>query len=105
MAATDSTQPTRTPEQIEADLAAARLRLAHSAEAFIDQVHPNRIKQRSVDNVKQFVGQEVDAARALVFNARGDLRRERVIAVAGAVVGGLVLVGVLRALVRRRRAA
>ncbi len=103
MAANESTQPTRTPEQIEADLAAARLRIAHSAEEFIDQVHPSRIKQRQVDNVKQFVGNEVDAAKALVYNAKGDLRTERLIAIAGAVVGGLVFLGIIRGLVRRGR--
>lgn len=103
MAANESIQPTRTPEQIEADLAAARLRIARSAEEFIDQVHPNRIKQRQIDNVKQFVGNEVDAAKALVFNSRGDLRTERLIAVAGAVVGGLVFLAIVRGLVRRGR--
>lgn len=105
MAANDSTQPTRTPEQIEADLAAARLRLANSAEEFIDQVHPNRIKQRQIDSVKQFVGNEVDAAKALIFNARGDLRQERVLAIAGAVVGGLVFLGIVRGLLRRGRSS
>lgn len=103
MAANDSTHPSRTPEQIEADLAALRLRIAHSAEDFIDTVHPNRIKQRQIDNIKQFVGNEVDAARALVFNARGDLRTDRVLAAAGALFGGVVLVTVLGILVRRGR--
>ncbi len=103
VASNDSTQPTRTPEQIEADLAAARLRLAHSAEDLIDTVHPSRIKQRQIDSVKQFVGNEVDAAKALVFNARGDLRSNRLMAVAGAVVGGLVFLAVVRGLVRRGR--
>ena len=103
MAANDRTQPTRTQDQIEADLAAARLRLASSAEALVDQVHPNRIKQRQIDSVKQFIGNEVDAAKALVFNARGDLRTNRVLAVAGAVVGGLVFLAIVRGLVRRGR--
>ena len=101
MAPNNSTQPTRTPEQIEADLAAARLRIAHSAEELVDQVHPNRIKQRQIDGVKQFVGNEVDAGKALIFNARGDLRTNRVLAAAGAVVGGLVFLTIVRALVRR----
>ena len=105
MAANDSTQPSRTPDQIEADIAAARLRLANSAEELIDQVHPNRIKQRQVDSVKQFVGNEVDAAKALVFNARGDLRQNRVLAIAGAVVGGLVFLAIVRGLVRRGRSS
>ncbi|MFT4164241.1 MAG: DUF3618 domain-containing protein [Microlunatus sp.] len=103
MAANESTQPTRTPAQIEADLAAARLRIAHSTEEFIDQVHPNRIKQRQVDNVKQFIGNEIDAAKALVFNARGELRTERIMAVAGAVVGGLTFLAIVRGLIRRGR--
>ncbi|MDN5805026.1 MAG: DUF3618 domain-containing protein, partial [Microlunatus sp.] len=90
MAPKDNLEPTRTATQIEADLAGARRRLANSAEELVDQVHPNRIKQRQVDSVKTFVGHEVDAAKALVFNARGDLRRNRVLAVAGAAVGGLV---------------
>ena len=101
MAPNDSTQPIRTPQQIEADLAAARLRLAHSAEELVDQVHPTRIKQRQIDSVKQFVGNEVDAGKALIFNARGDLRTNRVLAGAGAVVGGLVFLVIVRALVRR----
>jgi hypothetical protein len=101
VAPNDSTQPTRTPDQIEADLAAARLRLAHSAEELVDQVHPNRIKQRQIDGVKQFVGNEVDAGKALIFNARGDLRTNRVLAVAGAAVGALVFLTIVRGLVRR----
>ena len=105
MAANEKTPPARTPQQIEADLAAARLRLANAAEEFVDQVHPTRIKQRQVDSVKQFVGNEVDAAKALVFNARGDLRQNRVLAIAAAVVGGLVFLGIVRGLVRRGRSS
>ena len=100
MAPNDNTQPTRTPEQIEADLAAARRRIAHSAEELVDQVHPNRIKQRQIDGVKQFVGNEVDAGKALIFNARGDLRTNRVLAAVGAVAGGLVFLTIVRALRR-----
>ena len=69
MAPNDSIQPTRTPEQIEADLAAGRLRLSHAAEEFVDLVHPTRFKQRQIDGVKEFVGNEVDAGKALIFNA------------------------------------
>ena len=105
MAANDKTQPTRTVAQIEADLAAARLRLANSAEELVDQVHPTRIKQRQIDSIKAFVGNEVEAAKALVFNARGDLRQNRVLAVAGAVVGGVVFLALVRGLVRRGRSS
>ena len=57
----DSPQPTRTPSQIEADLGATRDRLAASVEALIDQVHPNRIKQRQIANVKHFANTELEA--------------------------------------------
>jgi hypothetical protein len=43
----------------------------------------------------------VDAGKALIFNARGDLRTNRVLAAAGAVVGGLVFLTIVRGLVRR----
>lgn len=105
MAANDPTVPTvptRTPAQIEADLAAARLRLANSTEAFVDQVYPARIKQRQIDKMKQFVGNEVDAAKALVYDAQGELRRDRILIAAAAVVGGLVFVAIMRSLTRDR---
>ena len=77
-----TSQPVRTPSQIEADLGATRDRLAASVETLIDQVHPNRIKQRQIDNVKRFANTELENAKSLVFNARGDLRTDRVAAVA-----------------------
>ena len=67
----------RTRSQIEADLGATRDRLTASVEALIDQVHPNRIKQRQIAGVKRFVDIEVENAKSLIFNARGDLRTDR----------------------------
>ena len=64
--------------QIEADLGATRDRLAASVEALIDQVHPNRIKQRQIANVKRFANTELENAKSKVFNARGDLRTDRI---------------------------
>ncbi len=49
----DNTSSGRTRSQIEADLGASRDRLAASVEALIDQVHPNRIKQRQIAAFKQ----------------------------------------------------
>ena len=71
-------QPTRTQSQIEADLGATRDRLAASVEALIDQVHPNRIKQRQIANVKHFANTELENAKSKIFNARGDLRTDRI---------------------------
>ena len=101
MASTNPSAP-RTQTQIEADLAATRSRLISSIETLIDQVHPNRIKQRTVANVKQRAANEVENAKALVFNARGDLRTNRVLAVAGAVAGVVTFWLIVRRLRERR---
>ena len=73
----------RTRSQIEADLGATRDRLTASVEALIDQVHPNRIKQRQIAGVKRFVDIEVETAKSLIFNARGDLRTDRLALIGG----------------------
>ena len=96
-------QRKRNASQIEADLAATRDRLTASVETLIDQVHPNRIKQRSMDRVKQLANAEFESAKSKVFNARGDLRTDR-LAVAGAAAAGFVtFLLIMRALVRRVR--
>ena len=94
-------QPTRTAAQIESDLAATRSRLAASVETLIDEVHPNRVKQRQIANVKRLANAELENAKSKVFNARGDLRTDRVAIAAGAVVGFVGFLLVIRAIVRR----
>ncbi len=96
-------QPTRTPSQIEADLGATRDRLTASVEALIDQVHPNRIKQRQITNVKRFANAEIENAKSKVFTARGDLRIGRVAVVAAAAAGIVGFLLIMRAIVRRGR--
>jgi hypothetical protein len=96
-------QPTRTPSQIEADLGATRDRLISSVEALIDQVHPNRIKQRQIDNVKRFANTELENAKSKVFTARGDLRIGRVAVVAAAVAGVVGFLLIIRSIVQRGR--
>jgi phosphoribosylformylglycinamidine (FGAM) synthase-like enzyme len=96
-------EPTRTPSQIEADLGATRDRLTASVVALIDQVHPNRIKQRQIANVKRFANAEIENAKSKVFTARGDLRIGRVAVVAAAAAGIAGFLLVMRAIVRRRR--
>jgi Protein of unknown function (DUF3618) len=99
----NSPQPTRTPDQIEADLGATRDRLAASVEALIDQVHPNRIKQRQIANVKRFANTELENAKSKIFNARGDLRTDRIAVIAAAVAGIVGFLLIIRAIVRRGR--
>jgi hypothetical protein len=99
--ATPSGPPARTREQIQADLAATRSRLVSSVETLIDTVHPNRIKQRTIANAKQLANEELENAKSLVFNARGDLRTKRLLAVAGAIAGAVSFLIILRRLARR----
>ena len=98
-----ASQPTRTVPQIEADLGATRDRLAASVEALIGQVHPNRIKQRQIANVKRFANAEIENAKSKVFTARGDLRVGRVAVVAAAVAGIVGFLLIMRAIVQRGR--
>lgn len=101
MSSNNASEPTRTPSQIEADLGATRDRLAASVEALIDQVHPNRIKQRQISNVKRFANTELENAKSKVFNARGDLRTGRIAVVAAAVAGIVGFLLIIRAIVQR----
>lgn len=101
--ADNSSTDDRTMSQIEADLSATRARLASSVSAMIDQVHPNRIKQRQIAGFKQLASTARENAKSLLFNARGDLRTERVGILAGAVAGLVGFVLVIRAIGRRSR--
>ena len=67
----------RSPEQIEADLAAVRNRLSGSIQVLIDQVHPNRVKQRTIARIRAKLQAKVDQAKALVVEPDGRLRTER----------------------------
>ena len=101
----DNASPTddRTTSQIEADLSATRARLAASVSALIDQVHPNRVKQRQVAQFKLLGSNARENAKSLLFNARGDLRTDRLTAAAGALAGLVSFVLIIRAIGRRAR--
>jgi hypothetical protein len=93
----------RTKSQIEADLGANRDRLAASVSALIDEVHPTRIKQRTVGRIRAEVQARVDDVKAYFFNARGDLRTDHVVTLASVAAGTLTLLLTLRALLNRRK--
>ena len=96
-------KPARSQSQIVADLHATRQRLTTSVESLIDEVHPNRIKQRGAARFKAVAMEYQEKGKSLVFNARGDLRTNRLAAVGGGAAGFLVFVTVLKRLLRRRR--
>ena len=99
----DNTSSGRTRSQIEADLGASRDRLTASVEALIDQVHPNRIKQRQIAAFKQMGRNARENGKSLLFNARGDLRNDRVGILVGAAAGLIAFVLIVRGIARRGR--
>jgi hypothetical protein len=88
-------------------MAATRDRITASVEELIDQVHPQRIKDRQIESAKAFATAEIDHAKSQVFYPNGDLRTARLVAFGGAVAGFVTFVVVLRRIVRggKRRKA
>lgn len=89
----------RTRAQIEADLAATRERLVSSIEQLIDQVHPQRVKQRQIASAKTFARAEIANVRSQFFYPNGEVRTSRLAAIGGAVAGFVTFVLVIRKLV------
>jgi anti-sigma factor RsiW len=81
----------RTTEQIEADIAAARARLASTVDELVDKAHPKNVAKR-----------QVEQAKAQVFDGDGNLRTQKLVAVGGAMVGLIGALLLLRRLVGRR---
>jgi anti-sigma factor RsiW len=81
----------RNTEQIEADIAATRARLASTVDELVDRAHPKNVAKR-----------QVEQAKAQVFDESGRLRTQKLVAVGGAVVGVVGMLLVLRRLVGRR---
>jgi hypothetical protein len=104
--ATQASEPSltgRSKSEIEADLGANRDRLAASISELIDEVHPKRIKERTVGRIKAELQARREDARAYFFNARGDLRTDHVITLASVAAGTLTVLLTLRALLARRK--
>ncbi|OYN87996.1 hypothetical protein CGZ91_01105 [Parenemella sanctibonifatiensis] len=95
-----STKPARSREQIEADIAAARARLAANVESLVENVHPKAIVRNSVDEAKGLAQAEFENAKAQ-FKDEDGLRWDRIGMIGGAVVGVVTFVLALRAIVSR----
>lgn len=91
----------RSKEQIEAEIAAARQRLASNVEGLITQAHPRAIALRGIADAKGFFQQEATSAKAQFVASDGSLKTERVAYLAAAVVGTIALIAILRSLVRQ----
>lgn len=92
---------TRSKAQIEAEIAAARARLAGNVEALIIDVHPQAIKTRAVNDAKDFVAQEVNGVRSLFVDASGAPKWDKIAYLAAAVVGSIAALAVTKSIFRR----
>ncbi|MEL4358731.1 MULTISPECIES: DUF3618 domain-containing protein [unclassified Luteococcus] len=94
----------RSAKQIQADIAAARARMSANVEGLVTEVHPKAVKQRSVDEAKAFVMNEVDYAKSTAKNAVKDddgWRTDRISLGSGAAAVALVALLTVRAIVRK----
>ena len=81
----------RTAEQIEADIAATRARLASTVDDLVDRAHPKNVARR-----------QLEQAKAQVIDESGRLRTEKLVAVGGASVAVIGVLLLIRRLVGRR---
>ena len=81
----------RTTEQIEAEIAATRARLASTVDELVDRAHPKNVAKR-----------QVEQAKAQVFDEGGQLRTQKLVAVGAAAVGLIGMLIMIRKLVGRR---
>ena len=102
MAAEKETKP-RTKAEIENDLAAVRSRLSANVASLIDEVHPQRVKERQIEGIKDFARDEAEHLKLQFVTGEGGLRTARLAAI-GAAVAGLAGFVIILSLVGSRRA-
>ncbi len=93
-------QAMRSKEEIQAEIAAARTRLASNVEGLITQVHPRAVAARTIQDVKGMAATEFAAVKDQFVGPSGELRAARVGALVAAVVGSVALLVVVRSIVR-----
>ena len=91
-------QPPRTPAEIENDLAAVRSRLAANVASLVDEVHPQRFKERQIESLRSWAGEEAEGLKLQFVTPEGGLRTARIAAIAAAAVGVVGFVLVVRAI-------
>ncbi|MDR0436487.1 MAG: DUF3618 domain-containing protein [Propionibacteriaceae bacterium] len=92
----------RSPEQIKAEIVAARERLAQGVQGLVSEVHPAAIRATAVDAVKAGVDAQVAKVKALVVDSAG-IRWDRIGTAVIVAVGALGICGVLKGMGRLLR--
>ena len=91
---------TRSKQDIEAEITAARERLADNVAGLINQVHPKAIVQRGIDDARGFAATEFANAKSQVIDESGRLRTDRVLLLGGAIAGAVTFVLLVRGILR-----
>lgn len=123
---TEAKRPPKSKEELQAELAAARLRLSSNVESLINQVHPKSVANKAyndardlvdaeVQNVKQKVSGVIDSAKSFASPRADDAkgffkdgygwRTDRFMAVSGVIAGLLTVGGFVLAVVAGIRKA
>lgn len=92
----------RTREEIEADIAAARQRLADNVQGLINQVHPKAIVVNTVSDARVFAQSGFEQAKAQFVDDRGNYRADRLALLAAAAGGAVTFVLIVRSVLRGR---
>jgi hypothetical protein len=92
----------RTREEIEAEIDAARRRLAANVEGLIGQVHPKAIVANTVADARAFAQGSFEQARAQIVDERGSLRTDRAVLLAAAAGGAITFIMIVRSILRGR---
>ena len=100
-AQTPSAERPRSRAEIEADIAAARDRLADNLTGLINQVHPKAIVRNTVADAREFVGTGYHKVKDQLFN-EGGVRVGRVGLAVAAVAGAVTFAAVVRSILRNR---
>ena len=91
---------TRSKQDIEAEITAARERLAANVAGLINQVHPKAVVQRGIDEARGLAATEFANAKSQIVDENGSLRTERVLLIGGAVAGMVTFVLLVRRILR-----
>jgi Protein of unknown function (DUF3618) len=78
---------TRTPDQIAADIATTRNRLAGTIDDLVYRTKPKTILQRQLASTK-----------ASFYDSRGQLKKDKIAIIAGAAVGVVAVIVAIRAI-------
>ncbi|MHA6511263.1 DUF3618 domain-containing protein [Tessaracoccus sp. Z1128] len=92
----------RSVDEIRADVAAARAKLAQATSDAVESVKPQNIARAGVEQVKGFAKAEFDAAASQVRDEEGGWRTDRLMAIGGALLGLVVFAVTINTIAKRR---